>query len=953
MVDLPEYACAYCGIHNPACVVQCLKSGKWFCNGRISTSGSCIVQHLVRSKNKEVRLHKDSPLGDTILECYITGSRNVFSLGFVPVKTENTVVLLARDVTANTPEVKELNLDLSLWEPIIEDRAFVSWLVKTPSDQEVLRARHVSVEQINRLEELWKTHAGATVEDLDKPGANEEPVKVALQYEDAYQYQNVFAPLVKMESEYDKAMKESQARDNVTIEWHEGLNKRHIAIFIFPREDNELRLVTGDELRLKHPNPLGKGPWESLGHIIKLDATEHVVLEVRQPDAPTSVLVGYRVEFVWKSTSFDRMQDAMKTLALEETCISGYLYHRLLGDAIEERKMKINPPNELQAPGLPKLNPSQEEAVRAVLQQPLSLIQGPPGTGKTVTSATIVYHLAHIKAQGQVLVCAPSNVAVDQLAEKISDSGLKVVRLSAKSREAVTSPVEHLTLHYQVRHLDLPGREELRKLIQLKEELGELKREDEAKFKSLKKQVEREILKDADVVCSTCVSAGDQRVQNFRFQVVLIDESTQATEPECLIPLVHGAKQVILVGDHCQLGPVIMCKKAAKAGLSLSMFERLVLLGIKPIRLNVQYRMHPCLSEFPSNTFYEGSLQNGVTVAERSVQSPHFPWPQPTRPMMFYVQLGVEEISASGTSYLNRTEATAVEKIVTYMLRSGVLPDQIGVITPYEGQRAHIVNNMQRNGPLRQSLYTSIEISSVDAFQGREKDFIILSCVRSNEHQGIGFLSDPRRLNVALTRARYGAIVLGNAKVLSQQSLWNALLQHFKTQGCVVEGPLTNLKQSMVQLPKLRRGFDIRSFALDGTSSNRYRPTLFVEQAKEGSEDDGQSKRSEKQRSEIPMSVRFAGHFHSAAQLQYAIPTIPSQQQQQFDPQQYYNYSTAMFRQPMESQSQTMNDVQGFAMSNDLSNQELFQSQNHAVRSTGYPPEFAGPSTQDFQDSLT
>jgi regulator of nonsense transcripts 1 len=115
-----------------------------------------------------------------------------------------------------------------------------------------------------------------------------------------------------------------------------------------------------------------------------------------------------------------------------------------------------------------------------------------------------------------------------------------------------------------------------------------------------------------------------------------------------------------------------------------------------------------------------------------------------------------------------RTEASNVEKIVTKFFKSGVIPGQIGVVTPYEGQRSYIVNYMQYNGSLKKDLYKEIEVASVDAFQGREKDYIILSCVRSNEHQGIGFLNDPRRLNVALTRAKYGVVILGNPKVLSK-----------------------------------------------------------------------------------------------------------------------------------------------------------------------------------------
>ncbi|KAF9623720.1 hypothetical protein IFM89_004273 [Coptis chinensis] len=809
-----EHACRYCGVQNPACVVRCNVPScrKWFCNSRGNTSGSHIVNHLVRAKHKEVCLHKDSPLGETILECYNCGCRNVFLLGFISAKTESVVVLLCREPCLSVNALKDMNWDLSQWCPLIDDRCFLQWLVKIPTEQEQLRARQISAQQINKVEELWKTNPDASLEDLEKPGVDDEPQPVALKYEDAYQYQNVFAPLVKLEADYDKMMKESQSKDNLAIRWDIGLNKKRIAYFVFPKEDNELRLVPGDELRLRYSGDAAHPAWQSVGHVIKLTAQEEVALELRASQGvPVDCNHGFSVDFVWKSTSFDRMQGAMKTFAVDETSVSGYIYHHLLGHEVEVQVVRNALPRRFGAPGLPELNASQVFAVKSVLQKPISLIQGPPGTGKTVTSAAIVYHMAK-QGQGQVLVCAPSNVAVDQLAEKISATGLKVVRLCAKSREAVSSPVEHLTLHYQVRHLDTSEKSELHKLQQLKDEQGELSSSDEKKYKALKRATEREISQSADVICCTCVGAGDPRLANFRFRQVLIDESTQATEPECLIPLVLGVKQVVLVGDHCQLGPVIMCKKAARAGLAQSLFERLVCLGVKPFRLQVQYRMHPSLSEFPSNSFYEGTLQNGVTINERQSSGIDFPWPVPNRPMFFYVQMGQEEISASGTSYLNRTEAANVEKIVTTFLRSGVVPNQIGVITPYEGQRAYIVNYMARNGALRQQLYKEIEVASVDSFQGREKDYIILSCVRSNEHQGIGFLNDPRRLNVALTRARYGIVVLGNPKVLSKQPLWNSLLTHYKEHECLVEGPLNNLKQSMVQFQKPKKIYNDRRF---------------------------------------------------------------------------------------------------------------------------------------------
>ncbi|XP_010518678.1 PREDICTED: regulator of nonsense transcripts 1 homolog isoform X2 [Tarenaya hassleriana] len=813
--NFTEHACKYCGISNPACVVRCNVAScrKWFCNSRGNTSGSHIVNHLVRAKHKEVCLHKDSPLGETILECYNCGCRNVFLLGFISAKTESVVVLLCREPCLNVNALKDMNWDLSQWCPLIDDRCFLPWLVKVPSEQEQLRARQISAQQINKIEELWKSNPDATLEDLEKPGVDDEPQSVQLKYEDAYQYQNVFAPLIKLEADYDKMMKESQSKDNVTVRWDIGLNKKRIAFFVFPKEDNELRLVPGDELRLRYSGDAVHPAWQSVGHVIKLTAQEEVALELRPNlGVPIDVNHGFSVDFVWKSTSFDRMQGAMKAFAVDETSVSGYIYHHLLGHEVEAQMVRNTLPRRFGAPGSPELNASQVFAVKSVLQMPISLIQGPPGTGKTVTSAAIVYHMAK-QGQGQVLVCAPSNVAVDQLAEKISATGLKVVRLCAKSREAVSSPIEHLTLHYQVRHLDTSEKSELHKLQQLKDEQGELSSSDEKKYKALKRATEREITQSADVICCTCVGAGDPRLSNFRFRQVLIDESTQATEPECLIPLVLGAKQVVLVGDHCQLGPVIMCKKAARAGLAQSLFERLVLLGVKPIRLQSDGAEKQALDRI---CFYEGTLQNGVTINERQTSGIDFPWPVPNRPMFFYVQLGQEEISASGTSYLNRTEAANVEKIVTTFLKSGVVPGQIGVITPYEGQRAYIVNYMSRNGALRQQLYKEIEVASVDSFQGREKDYIILSCVRSNEHQGIGFLNDPRRLNVALTRARYGIVILGNPKVLSKQPLWNGLLTHYKEHECLVEGPLNNLKQSMVQFQKPRKIYSDRRLFYGG-----------------------------------------------------------------------------------------------------------------------------------------
>lgn len=798
--DLPEYACAYCGIHSVNSVVKCNSCNKWFCNSSSHEAGSHIVTHLVLSKHNQVSLHEESDLGDTTLECYNCGNKNVFILGFVSAKEESVVIILCRLPCA---QKKDINWDVNNWQSLIEERQFLPWVAAVPQEEELINAKMITTDQIRKLESQWKLNRNATIEDINKDKNDEEKVlPILMRYSDAFQYQSAFAPLVQLEADYDMNLKESQALEHIQVKWAIGLNSRHLASFTLSTyESTELKIAVGDEIILRYSGS-DHEPWEGTGFIIRLPSSrqEEFTLELKPEKIhpPVHLTSDFTAEFVWKGVSYDLMQRALKLFAVDEESVSAYIYHKLLGHEVAPIEFSTKIPERLSHPKLAELNISQTNAVRAVLQRPLSLIQGPPGTGKTVTSATIVYHLSKLHKK-KILVCAPSNVAVDHLAEKLHLLGLSVVRIVAKLREDVESSASNLALH---NILNKRAKGELKSLIKLKNELGELSAADAKIYTRLYRAKEAKILAKCDVVCCTCVGAGSYKLANIPFRTVLIDESTQASEPEVLIPIVKGAKQVILVGDHQQLGPVIVDKRAAEAGLKQSLFERLVLLGHVPIRLEVQYRMHPALSEFPSNMFYEGSLQNGVTSEQRTMKNSTFPWPVYDTPMMFWANYGREEISGSGISYLNRVEAMNVEKIVTKLFKDGVKPDQIGVITPYEGQRAFIINYLSLNSTLidKRQEYLEIEVTSVDAFQGREKDYIILSCVRANEAQNIGFLRDPRRLNVALTRAKYGLAILGNPRSLSKNTLWNHVLIHFRERGCLVEGPLDNLQLSMVPL---------------------------------------------------------------------------------------------------------------------------------------------------------
>lgn len=798
-----EHACAYCGIDDVNCVMKCTTCNKWFCNGYGHTNTAHIVAHLVRSRHRSVMLHPASPLGDTVPECYSCGSRNPFLLGFLPAKGDAVVMLLCRSPCNFAANTKGIDWDATQWSPLIENRSFLSWLVKVPSSEQQKRARHITPKQISTLEDLWRENERATIEDVENPQLEHELPKTQLQYESPTQYKDIFRKLISVEEVYNKRMIENLTQHDISVQWETSNGELLVWIRLPQLESGEIRLTLGDELILRYTGTL-QAAWEERVTVVQFSPTSSMEVACVVPPgkgpAPTECTTNFMLEFVWLGTTFERMNAALARFARKAPCMDASIQKALLGNlsdvaAPRARQSKAFDPTK--APGLPDLNHSQVAAIRSVFDSKLSLIQGPPGTGKTVTSATLIFHLVRRKKAKKVLVCAPSNVAVDHLAQKLHMAGLRVLRVVSRFRETFGSEVAFLSLHEQSRLVN--GTPELNRLIELKQKQTHLSQQQETRYRTLMYKHERKLTDAAEVICTTCSNAADRRLNDYKFSTVLIDEATQATEPECLIPIVKHCEKLILVGDHQQLGPVVMNRKVAKSGMNQSMFERLVLLGIKPRRLEVQYRMHPALSEFPSNMFYDGMLQNGVSAQERLRAHVALPWPVPTVPMMFYQNLGQEEMSSSGTSHLNRTEAASVEKLVSTLLKAGVVPEQIGVITPYEGQRNFIINHMQFHGSMMKDAYRAVEVANVDAFQGREKDYIIVSCVRSNNQRNLGFLKDSRRLNVAITRARYGLIVIGNARALCSDPLWYHFLMHFKDRNLLVEGALTNLRPSMIR----------------------------------------------------------------------------------------------------------------------------------------------------------
>ncbi|CAK0865905.1 unnamed protein product [Prorocentrum cordatum] len=385
------------------------------------------------------------------------------------------------------------------------------------------------------------------------------------------------------------------------------------------------------------------------------------------------------------------------------------------------------------------MNDSQVTAIKESLRASLSLVQGPPGTGKTSTALRIMRHWVRgsrdilAGRRTALLATSDSNIAVDNLVEGLSRTGVRVVRLG---RPEASRP----------ELLDYCADEIAAKACGVNK-LSEL--QDAARARA-REEVHRAV-EMAEVVCCTSMGAGSGMLSDYTFPRVLMDEASQATEPSTIVPICKGCLQLVLLGDHCQLPPTVGSDLAAKEGLALSLFERLARAGVKPTLLQQQYRMHPAISEFPRQHFYAGELADGIGAEDR--QTPNgFRWPDEKMPVGVVPVHGHE--MSEGTSWLNEEEGRKVVDVLRGFLQGGLQTTEVGVVTPYGAQARLLRTLLKRVGIRTGRDLGGVEVNSVDSFQGREKDVIIMSTVRASDHGGIGFTSDWRRVNVAFTRAR-------------------------------------------------------------------------------------------------------------------------------------------------------------------------------------------------------
>ncbi|AFL86191.1 Type III restriction enzyme, res subunit [Belliella baltica DSM 15883] len=532
--------------------------------------------------------------------------------------------------------------------------------------------------------------------------------------------------------------------------------------------------------------------------VINFVKKDVMTLTLQSNDFPDWLYSGkIGVDLLFDEASYREMESTMKAVIKADKGRLGELKSILLGETLPSFSQKVY--HDLQ-----ELNPAQNQALRLINQSDdVAIIHGPPGTGKTTTLIAAIQNI--LKTNRQVLVCAPSNAAVDLLVEKLVDKGVPTLRIGHPAR--VDDKILAQTLDAKIAsHESYKDLKKLRKSVDEYRKLGrKYKRnfghEERVQRKRLLDEAGR-MKEDADILenyimydvfqmtqvfASTLVGSSNQALKGIDFPYVFIDEAGQGLEAATWIPIMK-AEKVVMTGDHLQLPPTIKSYEAAKAGLSETLFEKVIKRQPEASKmLTVQYRMPEKIMGFSSKLFYKNNLEAAVNT--------HIHFLTEEESVLEFIDTAgsgfSEHQEKESLSTLNAEEAKFTLKYLENLLKRvgiGKIKTEgwnIGLISPYRAQ----VRKFQElifesyEYPNLRSFSELLTIDSIDGFQGQERDIIFISLVRSNANGEIGFLSDTRRMNVALTRAKRKLVVIGDSSTLSSNDFYNAFLNYVEEKG--------------------------------------------------------------------------------------------------------------------------------------------------------------------------
>jgi hypothetical protein len=648
--------------------------------------------------------------------------------------------------------------------------------------------------------------AAKLVTALDGAKFLDKPVRVQLagatDFGDAPHFERLAKLLaLEAEAEEEAARLAAQAatgeRDGVTLthlvlaDSEFGLGGRLLLTFARQQRGERLppnRLQPGSPVLVNQTQVHRRRP-SYRGVVFDRDFTT-IGVAIDPPDDDPPDDAAWRLDLSPDEVSRLRQQEALRRAAAAKDDRLAELRAVLLG---------VRDPEQADPPTLDlavHLNEPQKEAVRfALATKDVAVIHGPPGTGKTTTVVEVIRQAI---ARGErVMACAPSNHAVDNLVEKLLAVGEEPVRIGHPARVDPALRDRALDLLVQ-QHADARQArqfaKEAFKLFQqadkwtkekpLPGEKAALRREARSLLSEARQfevlAAER-ILDDARVVCGTLTGLTSDVLGPRRFDLAVIDEAGQSTEPASWLPLLRCGR-VVLAGDHQQLPATVLSREAADGGLSVSLMERVVgLYGDRVARLlTVQHRMHAAIMAFSNAEFYGGALVAHDGVADHLLRD--LPGvarePLTAEAVRFIDTAGAsydEELEEEGGSRRNPQEADLAVGYARRLLAAGLPPATVGVITPYRAQ-VRLIRDRLADVP-------ELEVDSVDGFQGREKEAIVISLVRSNPTGEIGFLADTRRTNVAFTRARRSLVVIGDSATLAGHPFYQRMIAHFEATG--------------------------------------------------------------------------------------------------------------------------------------------------------------------------
>ncbi|XP_077978934.1 3'-5' exoribonuclease HELZ2-like [Glandiceps talaboti] len=553
------------------------------------------------------------------------------------------------------------------------------------------------------------------------------------------------------------------------------------------------------------------------------------------------------VEILQKSTPDRRSEDAIhalqsadelvkalclgKTHSLPQTVPRSCSIRQVILDVAKRWMDKNNNSNDT-GTGRNFLNEDQTLAIRRALEQPFTVIQGPPGTGKSYTASYLAFafKIANGKEKdlmnSKVLYCAPSNKAVDVAAGYLKTFDLKIIRMYSKSMEGKTYQVpgwndgtyrrqgkeaechpahRDIALHHVIRQTSSKYGSQIRAFDnKFNKTNSAVSKKDYEEYTTVIAKAEKDALSNCDVILSTCSEAASRRLKDIDIAQCIIDEAGMCTEPETLVPFIRTKpQQIVLIGDHRQLQPIVPHNLSKQLGLVVSLLQRYCeLANFEFVRLRTQYRMHQSICEFPNTQFYDGDLETAPDVLRRQ-RTPLIDsiWPgRSGNPKVLCHIVGKEETltvtneEGSEQSKKNMMEVKEVVRIAKILTtRYGVRKSRLQILSQYSSQCFEIRKELTK------AACEDVDVSSVIGFQGSEKDYVILSTVRSLpereiEHsptkgwlkKNLGFVTDEHQINVALTRAQRGLIIVGNTNLLRTDKNWRDLINHYNKTRCVV-----------------------------------------------------------------------------------------------------------------------------------------------------------------------